>query len=188
MKPNILLSFLIFTIFLSGCGTMKLVDSTEYLSGPLSTTDFWTVSYSDKSELAINSLNDCRITGDSILFSHNLGMKFIQIGELNTITHSKLNRTPKEEIELASMLREGGLLIGGIVGAAAGAAIAGEDFSGKGALYTISGAVAGSVAGYYIGGRIVLNQEKPTLTVVQLSDKTIAERKEILAGLIGKKN
>lgn len=188
MKPayKILLLFSIAFIF-SGCGTMRLVDNAEKLSEPVSTSRFFTVTLQSNPFLSFNEISESKIIGDSVIFSGNKANKIVFIGEIINVSESVMKLKPKEAEELLDMKKEGGFLIGGIIGAASGAAIAGDDFGGRGVALTLTGTAAGALLGYWAGSKIVLDSEKPVVTTTDLTGKSIEEKKLILQNLIEKR-
>ncbi|MCA0445180.1 MAG: hypothetical protein LCH54_03010 [Bacteroidetes bacterium] len=167
---------------------MKLSDNTESLSEPMSNSKFFTVFVQSKKAVSFNTISESLIVGDSIIFFGNKGSKKVYIGDIISISQSILEIKPKDADELSDMKQEGGLLIGGIIGAAAGAAFAGEDFGGKGVALTLTGTAAGAGLGYWIGNKIVLDSEKPVVSNTDLSAKNKDEKKQILAEMIKKSN
>ncbi|MBN8705418.1 MAG: hypothetical protein J0L62_06045 [Bacteroidetes bacterium] len=186
MKSNYLFTLFSFVFIVSGCGTMKLSDNTHYLSKPVFERKYWTVKSQGRPSVVLNSLETSWIAGDSLKLDENNGRLTLPVSDILSLAQSGQTKSQKEIEELKDMKREGGLLIGGIIGAGAGSAIAGDDFGGKGVLLTLSGTAVGAGLGYWFGSKIVLNSETPTITLTNLSGMSTEKKIQILSGLVGK--
>ncbi len=173
-----------FWLFFTSCGTVKLYDNSVSLSDPLSMTDSWKITAEQYPEVKGNRLLE--VTDDSIRISGNLGTASRPLSSITSVTRILDFNFEKTMAAEVSMKKEGGLLLGGIVGSSAALALADGKSDNTKVLAGLTGAAAGAALGYFTGDYIRLTNSEPLQTTLLLAGKSPAEKKQAISDLMKK--
>ncbi|MCK6600574.1 MAG: hypothetical protein L6Q77_02000 [Bacteroidetes bacterium] len=179
------LPILLATGFLfSSCGTLKLYDNSVTLSDPLSMTDSWKITAQGYPEVSGNKILE--VMDDSIKITGNLGTASRPLSSVTSVTRILDFNFEKTRVTEVSMKKEGGLLLGGIVGSSAALALTDGKSDNTKVVAGLTGAAAGAALGYFTGEYIRLTNSDPLQTTLSLAGKSPAEKKQAISDLMKK--